>query len=137
MPRTYHLTLPLLFAGHFNTVLAMHARSNASDAPDRAERVVSQFRVLAGMGALMIKPDRYTYSLLLKTWYVLMQGNHPDCATIIASFYSTLVTITQIHRTTSQRPDGMAQAIFCFDWMRFLSASGDAAACPDAVKVCE
>lgn len=49
----------------------MHARSNILEAPDRAERVVSRFRELADNGALQISPDEYTYSLLLKTWYVL------------------------------------------------------------------
>jgi hypothetical protein len=40
--------------------------------------VVSRFLELVEKGALMIKPDEYTYSLLLKTWYVPMK-RYPDC----------------------------------------------------------
>ena len=90
---------------NFNTILAMFARSNQQDAPDRAEGVVSKFRELCDKGVLQNKPDPYTYSLLLKCW------------------------------VTSGRAGACEQALACLYWMRDVyEETGDEAVCPDIVK---
>jgi pentatricopeptide repeat protein len=53
---------------NFNTIMSMYARNLVPDAPERAENVLERFLTLSKSGQLTIKPDEYTYSLLLKTW---------------------------------------------------------------------
>jgi hypothetical protein len=57
-----------IFAGNFNTVIAMNARSSIYDAPERAEKVLRRYRDLCSQNVLRNKPDEYSYSLLLKVW---------------------------------------------------------------------
>lgn len=78
--------------GNFNTVIAMYARSPIFDAPERAEKVLRRFRDLCGQNALGNKPDEYSYSLLLKAWYVELKsarlhGMISRKLTMIASSY--------------------------------------------------
>ena len=90
---------------NFNTIMAMYARSDKYDAPERAEGVLSRFRELCESRVIENSPDAYTYSLLLKAW------------------------------ATSDRPDGTDNALSAFYWMRDLYENhGDRAACPDVVK---
>jgi hypothetical protein len=56
---------------NFNTVLAMWSKSNKEQAPERAHAIVARLIELNETGELDVKPDTYTYSLLLKTWYVV------------------------------------------------------------------
>ena len=56
--------------GNFNTVIAMYARSPIYDAPERAEKVLRRYRDLSSHNLLENKPDEYSYSLILKAWYV-------------------------------------------------------------------
>lgn len=55
-------------SGNFNTILAMHSRSTLSSAPERAEKVFQRYRDLCSRNLLRNKPDKYSYSLLLKAW---------------------------------------------------------------------
>jgi len=52
----------------FNTVLAIWSKSEASHAPERAEAVLHRLHQLNKTKALDVKPDKYSYSLLLKSW---------------------------------------------------------------------
>jgi pentatricopeptide repeat protein len=106
----------------------MYSKSKTDDAPQKAEQVVNRFRSLSASGVLNVCPDEYTYSLLLKTWYVCYR--HFDSFT-----YSTYTRLFIINiRVTSTRRDGIDQAVSCLQWMRELSQSGDLAATPDIVK---
>lgn len=90
---------------NFNTIMAMYARSDQPDAPERAEGVLFRFRELCDKGVIENRPDAYTYSLLLKTW------------------------------VTSGRRDGIDQALAALNWMGDLyEGCGDQAACPDIIK---
>jgi hypothetical protein len=48
--------------------MAMYSRSDLQDAPDRAEEVLARFLNLGNDGFIRIRPDEYTFALLLKTW---------------------------------------------------------------------
>ncbi len=70
----------------------MYARSPIFDAPERAEKVLRRFRDLCSQNALGNKPDEYSYSLLLKAWYVKfksarLHGMNNQKLTLIASSY--------------------------------------------------
>lgn len=119
--------------------MAMHSRSSKTDAPDRAEAVMKRFRELSNQRAVRIKPDEYTYSLLLKTWYD--DRSFFECLKSppmrMMPRLSMFAQFLLIHRITSARPDGIEQAVSRLEWMRTLSDAGDEAALPDIVKVCE
>lgn len=54
---------------NFNTVLAMWSKTPwDSEAPERSEELISRLLDLSKAGVLDVQPDKYTYSLLLKTW---------------------------------------------------------------------
>jgi hypothetical protein len=53
---------------NFNTVLAMWAKSNDPESARRAQLVVERLIQFQDEGTLHVKPDEYTYSLLLKNW---------------------------------------------------------------------
>ena len=52
----------------------MYARSPMYDAPERAEKVLRRYRDLCCQNSLEHKPDEYSYSLLLKAWYVQLKS---------------------------------------------------------------
>lgn len=119
------------FAGNFNTVLAMFSRCKKPDSPDRAESVFKRFIDFCNKGALSNKPDEYTYSLLLKTWYVVR--NHKPMQRTL--FCRLTLPKRYLRRITSGRSDNLEKAVDRLDWMRTLSNAGDDAALPDVVKV--
>ncbi|GAX13218.1 hypothetical protein FisN_17Hh150 [Fistulifera solaris] len=53
---------------NFNTVIAMWAKSNDPESARRAQLVVERLIQFQDEGTLYVKPDEYTYSLLLKNW---------------------------------------------------------------------
>jgi hypothetical protein len=55
---------------HLNTILAVWSRSHAPYAPERAEELLRRWLCLNDEGVLEVEPDNWTYSLVLKCWYV-------------------------------------------------------------------
>ena len=103
----------------------MYSRSTMYDAPDRAENVLRRYRDLCTKDMLRNKPDEYSYSLILKAWYVKRYTYHFNKVHLLNDVYTN-------SRTTSRREDGVAQAASRLDWMRDLNED---ASLPDVVKV--
>ena len=57
-------------ARNFNTVLAMLANEKSEDASERAENIVRRLIELNAKNVFSVKPDEFSFSLLLKSWYV-------------------------------------------------------------------
>ena len=117
---------------NFNTVLAMWSKSKASHAPDRAHYIVLRLLGLNGSNTLDVTPDPYTYSLLLKTWYVpsLAPGSlaeNPYSRSILSVLHNA-------NRASSNRPDGVSRAVECLSWMKHRHRLGDEAARLDVIK---
>jgi hypothetical protein len=55
---------------NLNTILATWSKSNAPHAPEQAEDIVRSWLRLNETTEMDVKPDAYTYCLLLKCWYV-------------------------------------------------------------------
>jgi hypothetical protein len=83
--------------GNFNTVLAMHARSSTFRAPERAEKTLRRYRELCSQGILRNKPDAYSYSLLLKTWYVQKQRTKKPKPHISLTNRNSCTSMTGLH----------------------------------------
>jgi hypothetical protein len=55
---------------HLNSVLAVWSKSDAPSAGERGEEMVLRWIRLNEEGLLDVEPDAYTFSLVLKCWYV-------------------------------------------------------------------
>jgi hypothetical protein len=108
----------------------MYARSPMFDAPERAEKVLRRYRDLCCQNSLEQKPDEYSYSLLLKAWYVQLKNCSVPC--FGRSIPNIDHFVLRLRRSTSKRDDGIHQALSRLNWMRQLDED---AAFPDVVKV--
>jgi hypothetical protein len=59
---------------NLNTILSVWSKANAPYAPERAEEIIQRWLQLNQTTAMKVKPDPYSYSLLLKCWYVRDEG---------------------------------------------------------------
>ena len=53
---------------NLNTILSVWSKSNAPYAPERAEEIVKHWLHLNKTTFMDVKPDEYSYSLLIKCW---------------------------------------------------------------------
>lgn len=124
----------------FNTAINAHAKSNAINAPERAEQLLQNMREMTDQGWSEVAPDSVTFGTLISTW---TNSGHPQAAKraeelLMESPDTQSSTFNAVMhawaKTEGQERQGLDRCLEIFKFMKKQYSSGQSPAIPNAIS---